>query len=50
MKSARMAIIEDRYPRFIKDFFAKIYGPDASTFPAWAVTALRKVNVDLLTL
>ncbi|KAI9795004.1 MAG: hypothetical protein M1816_000024 [Peltula sp. TS41687] len=49
MKSVGTAIIEDRYPAFIKEFFGKIYGSDRSKFPAWAVTALRKVNVDLLT-
>lgn len=48
MKSARTAIIKDQYPQFIKDFFAKIYGSNSCKFPAWAVTALRKVNVDLL--
>lgn len=47
MGSARTSIIEDRYPDFIKGFFGSLYA-DKSKFPAWAVTALRKVNVDLL--
>ncbi|KAI9811290.1 MAG: hypothetical protein M1826_003266 [Phylliscum demangeonii] len=50
MRSARLAIMEDRYPVFIKDFFAKIYGDDPGRFPGWAVTALRTVNVDLLSM
>ncbi|KAJ9635960.1 hypothetical protein H2199_008315 [Coniosporium tulheliwenetii] len=47
MKSARTAIIEDRYPAFVKGFFAKLY-PDRSKYPEWAVMALKGVGVDLL--
>lgn len=47
MGAARQAIIEDRYPVFMKQFFADLYGKKDS-FPEWAVTALRKVGVDLL--
>lgn len=47
MKLARQAIIEDRYPAFLKDFFGKLYD-DKSKYPEWAVNALRSVNVDLL--
>jgi queuine tRNA-ribosyltransferase catalytic subunit len=48
MRSARIAIIEDRYPAFLKGFFGKLYG-DRSKFPPWAITALKGVGVDLLT-
>lgn len=47
MKSAREAIIEDRYPAFLKSFFGKLYD-DRTKFPEWAVVALRSVGVDLL--
>lgn len=47
MKSARTAIMEDRYPSFVKEFFRKLYD-DKSKFPEWAVTALKGVGVDLL--
>ena len=47
MKRARKAIIEDRYPMFLKDFFGKLYD-DRRDFPEWAVMALRGVGVDLL--
>ncbi|KAI9799358.1 MAG: hypothetical protein M1833_004057 [Piccolia ochrophora] len=46
MKKARTAIIEDRYPRFLKDFFGRLYD-DKSKYPEWAVRALLKVGVDL---
>lgn len=48
MDRVRNAIIEDRYPRFLKDFFRLLYRDDLSTVPQWAVTALREVGVDLL--
>lgn len=47
MKLAREAIIEDKYPAFVKEFFGKLYD-DKSKYPEWAVTALRGVGVDLL--
>ena len=45
MRSARNAIIEDRYPAFVKDFFSKYFGDAAP--PLWAVTALKSVGIDL---
>ena len=48
MGQARQAIIEDRYPFFLKQFFARLYGGDPTKAPTWAVTALRGVGVDLL--
>lgn len=47
MKEAREAIIADRFPAFIKAFFARLY-PDKSQYPEWAVDALRGVAVDLI--
>ncbi|KAG8166531.1 hypothetical protein KVR01_002220 [Diaporthe batatas] len=47
MREVRDAIIADRFPAFIKAFFAKLY-PDRSQYPEWAVDALRGVAVDLM--
>ncbi|KAM5468053.1 putative tRNA-guanosine(34) preQ1 transglycosylase [Microsporum ferrugineum] len=47
MDSARQAILEDRYPQFLKEFFGNLYG-EKSKIPKWAVVALRGVGVDLL--
>jgi queuine tRNA-ribosyltransferase catalytic subunit len=47
MKSARAAIIEDRYPAFLKEFFGKLY-EKKEDYPEWAVNALNGVDVDLL--
>lgn len=48
MGSMRQAIIEDRYPAYIRQFFAGIYQGDKSKYPEWAVGALRGVGMDLL--
>lgn len=48
MNKVRSAIIEDRYPRFLKDYFRLLYGNDLSKVPQWALNALRGVGVDLL--
>jgi len=47
MDLARKAIIEDRFPAFIKGFFATLYR-ERNAYPSWAVGALRDVGVDLL--
>jgi len=47
MKSARQAIIEDRYPPFLREFFGKLY-PTRTEIPQWAIGALQRVGVDLL--
>lgn len=47
MGKARQAIIEDRFPAFIKSFFAGLYA-DKNDYPEWAVGALQRVGVDLL--
>jgi queuine tRNA-ribosyltransferase catalytic subunit len=45
MNAARNAIIEDRYPRFVHDFFTTYYrGKQA---PSWAIDALRMVGINL---
>ncbi|KAF2152111.1 Queuine tRNA-ribosyltransferase [Myriangium duriaei CBS 260.36] len=48
MGRVRDAIIADKYPEFLKDFFAKLYDADKARYPTWAVDALRGVGVDLL--
>ncbi|KAL8927476.1 MAG: hypothetical protein Q9208_002281 [Pyrenodesmia sp. 3 TL-2023] len=48
MRRIRAAIVEDRYPAFLRDFFALRYGNDMQKVPGWAVGALRGVGVDLL--
>ena len=47
MARAREAIIEDRYPIFLKEFFEELYAGVMENVPMWAVTALRGVGVDL---
>ncbi|KAI1817462.1 Queuine tRNA-ribosyltransferase [Poronia punctata] len=47
MREAREAIIADKYPAFLHQFFANIYA-DKAAYPKWAVDALRGVGVDLL--
>jgi queuine tRNA-ribosyltransferase len=49
MTAARTAILNDSYPDFIRAYFRKLYRGETEKYPAWAVTALRGVNVDLLT-
>ncbi|MCJ1465488.1 hypothetical protein MMC07_004106 [Pseudocyphellaria aurata] len=48
MRAARTAVIQDAYPDFLRAYFSTRYDGDKSKFPAWAVTALRRVGVDLL--
>jgi len=48
MNSARTAVVEGRYPQFLRDRFAGWYDGDKSAFPKWAVDALKGVGVDLL--
>ena len=45
MRSARAAIIEDRYPDFVNAFFRKYFG-DKGT-PEWAVEALRGAGIEV---
>lgn len=48
MREIRQAIIEDRFPAYIREFFAGLY-EDKTQYPEWAVNALKMVNVDLTT-
>jgi tRNA-guanine transglycosylase len=48
MRNVRKAIVEDRYPAFLKQFFHDLHGGEKSKYPEWAVDALRGVGVDLL--
>lgn len=50
MRRVREAIIGDRYPTFLKEFFSDQHGGDRSKYPEWAVDALKGVGVDLLEL
>ena len=45
MEAARAAIIEDRYPTFVRDFFGKYF--NGKPAPQWAVDALKGVGIDL---
>ncbi|KAH7324601.1 queuine tRNA-ribosyltransferase [Stachybotrys elegans] len=47
MREVRESIIEDRFPQYVKQFFAGLH-EDKTKYPEWAVTALRGVGVDLL--
>ena len=46
MREAREAILEDRFPEYIRGFFAGLY-EDKKDYPSWAVETLKRVNVDL---
>lgn len=48
MRRVREAIIADRFPTFLKEFFSDLHGGDRTKYPDWAVDALRRVGVDLL--
>lgn len=48
MKGVREAVLEDRFPRFLRRYFGEMYGGDKSRYPEWAVEALRGVGVDLM--
>lgn len=47
MKGVREAIIENRFPAFVKSFFGGLYA-DKRDYPSWAVGALKGVGVDLM--
>ncbi|TQS36939.1 hypothetical protein Golomagni_02601 [Golovinomyces magnicellulatus] len=48
MTSVHQAIVEDRFPTYLKQFFANMYNSDTSKYPVWAVDALRGAGVDLM--
>lgn len=43
MRSARTAIIEDRYPDFVRTFFTNYFGHKG--VPEWAVKALKGAGI-----
>ncbi|CEJ90034.1 Putative Queuine tRNA-ribosyltransferase [[Torrubiella] hemipterigena] len=47
MREVRQAIIEDRYPAYLAEFFSLRYD-NKSEYPSWAVNALKSVGVDLM--
>jgi queuine tRNA-ribosyltransferase catalytic subunit len=47
MGRVREAIIQDRFPTFIREFFADLF-VEKTKYPEWAVDALRQVGVDLI--
>ena len=48
MRRVREAIVEGRYPEFVKEFFERWNGGDVRRTSGWAVEALRGVGIDLL--
>ncbi|PVI05529.1 queuine tRNA-ribosyltransferase [Periconia macrospinosa] len=48
MRRVREAILADRYPEFLREFFRRLYAGDKERYPGWAVGALKGVGVDLL--
>lgn len=49
MRQIRTAIIDDKYPAFLRSYFSTMYAADKSRYPQWAVGALKGVGVDLMT-
>ncbi|KAM4058993.1 queuine tRNA-ribosyltransferase domain-containing protein [Hirsutella rhossiliensis] len=47
MKEIRESVIEDRFPDYIRHFFASLHA-NKTDYPEWAVEALRGVGVDLM--
>ena len=45
MKKIREAILEDKYPEFVRQFVKSNY-PDGD-YPAWAVNALKHVGINV---
>ncbi|CAO3587362.1 unnamed protein product [Absidia cylindrospora] len=48
MNGMRQAIIKDEFPAHVNKFFASYFGGDKDKYPAWAVSALKSVGIDLL--
>lgn len=46
MRGARTAIMEDRFPAYIKTFLKELY-KDYSAIPGWVLQALSRFNLDL---
>lgn len=48
MRQIRQAIIDDRYPAFMRQFFLKLH-KESSKVPTWVANALSGVGVDIST-
>jgi tRNA-guanine transglycosylase len=48
MGRIRDAVIEDRFPALLREFFHDLHGGDKSQYPGWAVEALKGVGVNLM--
>ncbi|ODQ66022.1 Queuine tRNA-ribosyltransferase [Nadsonia fulvescens var. elongata DSM 6958] len=48
MRKAREAIVDDKYPEYVREFFSKRYAGDKTRYPQWCIDALASVNIDLL--
>ena len=52
--AARLAILEQRFPAWVKRFFQRRFPLEGETingegrYPTWAVTALREVGIDMM--
>jgi queuine tRNA-ribosyltransferase len=47
VRRAREAIVEGRFPEFLKGYWHGLYEGDRERYPQWAVDALAEVGVDL---
>lgn len=47
MREIRESVVEDRFPEYIRRFFASLHA-SKEDYPEWAVEALRGVGVDLM--
>ena len=51
MGRVRKAIVEDRYPKFLREWLGRYYGVDEGgkeKWPGWVIEALSTVGVELL--
>jgi len=48
MAQVRQAINEDGFPKFVRKFFMSLYHGHKSSYPQWAIDALRSVGIDLM--
>lgn len=48
LRQVREAVVEDRYPAFLRRYFKMLYDGQKEKYPVWAVDALRGVGVDLM--
>lgn len=47
MRQARKAILNDKYPEYVQEFFYNWYNGDKAKYPQWAKDALKTVNIEL---